>query len=106
MSVIPARGQVYRVNIGFGPKPWLVVSNNQRNRKLSSLLAVRITTTDKHAALPTLVRLGQDDPRTGYVNTDDLQQLGRDELGELLGSVAPATVLRVNEALRIVLALP
>lgn len=103
---IPLRGQVYRCDIGFGAKPWLVVSNNQRNRKLSSLLAARITTTDRHAALPTLVPLGQDDPLTGYVNTDDLQQLGRDELGQLLGGLAPVTIMRVNEALRIVLGLP
>ena len=47
----PLRGQVYRADIGFGPKPWLVVSNNHRNRALSDLLAVRITTTDRHANL-------------------------------------------------------
>lgn len=106
MNIVPLRGQVYRVDIGYGPKPWLVVSNNQRNRNLSSLLAIRITTTDKHAALPTVVPLGQDDPLVGYVNTDDLQQFGRDELGQHLGSVAPGTLMQVNEALRIALALP
>jgi mRNA interferase MazF len=106
MSVVPLRGQIYRVDLGYGLKPWLVLSNNQRNRKLSSLLAARITTTDKHASLPTLVPLQQDDPLVGYVNTDDLQQLFRDELGQLLGSLAPVTLMRVNEALRIALGLP
>jgi mRNA interferase MazF len=102
----PLRGQVYRVDIGFGAKPWLVVSNNHRNRALSDLLAVRITTTDRPANLPTWVRLTADDPLVGYVNTDDLQQLHRDELRDCLGSLTPATLRAVNDALRIVLALP
>ena len=102
----PLRGQVYSADLGFGAKPWLVVSNNHRNRALSDLLAVRITTTDRHANLPTWVCLGSGDPLVGYINTDDLQQLHRDELRELLGSLTPATLRAVNDALRIVLALP
>ncbi|MCT2582674.1 type II toxin-antitoxin system PemK/MazF family toxin [Actinophytocola gossypii] len=106
MSVTPVRGQIYWADLGFGPKPWLIVSNNLRNRKLRDVLAVRITTTDKHADLPTWVRLEPGDPLVGHVNTDDLQQLGREELGELAGCLRPATLLRINEALRIVLGLP
>lgn len=106
MSVTPIRGQVYRADLGYGPKPWLIVSNNRRNRLLSDVLAVRITTTDKHAGLPTWVKLGSADPFVGYVNADDIQQLGRDELGTLLGAVAPATILAVNDALRLALAIP
>ena len=106
MTVAPVRGQIYRVDIGYGAKPWLIVSNNRRNRNLSDVLAVRITTTQKNIELPTWVRLGPDDPLVGCINTDDLQQLGRDELGELLGVLAPRTIMRVNEALRLVLALP
>ncbi len=102
----PLRGQVYHADIGFGAKPWLVVSNNHRNRALSDLLAVRITTTDRHANLPTWVQLGTADPLVGYINTDDLQQLHRDELDVLLGSLTPVTLRAVNDALRIVLALP
>lgn len=102
----PLRGQVYRADIGFGPKPWLVVSNNHRNRALSDLLAVRITSTNRRANLPTWVLLGISDPLVGYVNTDDLQQLHRDELGDLLGSLSPTTLRAVNDALRIVLATP
>ncbi len=102
----PLRGQVYRADIGFGPKPWLVVSNNHRNRALSDLLAVRITTTDRCANLPTWVPLGTGDPLVGYVNTDDLQQLHRDELRDLLGSLSPTTLRAVNDALRIVLGIP
>jgi hypothetical protein len=38
-------------------------------------------------------------------NTDDLQQLHRDELHDLLGSLNPMTLRAVNDALRMVLAL-
>ncbi|MGH3976636.1 MAG: type II toxin-antitoxin system PemK/MazF family toxin [Pseudonocardiaceae bacterium] len=58
----PLRGQAYRADIGFGSKPWLVVSNNHRNRALSDLLAARITTTERHAHLPTWFPLGTSDP--------------------------------------------
>lgn len=102
----PLRGQVYRVDIGFGAKPWLIVSNNHRNRVLSDVIAVRITTINKHVNLPTWVPLAPADPLVGAVNTDDLQQLHRDELDTLLGTLSPATIQAVNEALRIVLALP
>lgn len=106
MTGAPVRGQVYRVDIGYGAKPWLIVSNNRRNRNLSDVLAVRITTTQKHVDLPTWVRLEPDDPLVGHINTDDVQQLGRDELGQLLGALSPGTLMRVNEALRLVFALP
>ncbi len=102
----PSRGQIFRVDIGYGKKPWLVVSNNSRNRKLDTVLAVRITTTGKHAHLPTQVSLGSADPLVGIANTDDLVQLYRDELADPLGALSPATMLAVNEALKVVLALP
>jgi mRNA interferase MazF len=40
----PLRGQIFHVDLGHGRKPWLVVSNNARNRNLDSVLAARITT--------------------------------------------------------------
>ncbi len=103
----PVRGQVYRVDLGFGAKPWLIVSNDRRNRVLSDVLAVRITTTQKHANLPTWVPISPaDQPLVGHINVDDVQQFERAELGILLGALAPGTLMRVNEALRIVFALP
>ena len=36
----PARGQVYRCDVGFGLKPWLIVSNNARNRHTADVLAI------------------------------------------------------------------
>src|SRR5215207_3246859 len=75
MSVQPMRGQVYRVKLGRqDPKPYVVVSNNVRNRALDSVLAVCITTTDK-SRIPTAVSLDSDDPQVGYALADDIVEL-------------------------------
>lgn len=104
MSAPPLRGQVFRVDLGHGPKPWLVVSNNARNRNLETVLAARITTTtSKHARLPTVVPLSAVDPLVGYVMVDDLVQLYRDELTTALGALSAATMSAVSAALRIAL---
>lgn len=100
----PQRGHVYRADVGFGLKPWLIVSNNQRNRHLSDVLAVRLTTTAKD--LPTWVPLGAADPLGGYINTDNIETLGKDELGDYLGAVCTDTITKVNHALSIALGLP
>ncbi|GAA4693400.1 type II toxin-antitoxin system PemK/MazF family toxin [Phytohabitans rumicis] len=106
MTETPARGQVYWAEVGgIGRKPWLVVSNNQRNRHLESFLAVRITTTDRHAGMPTVVRLSQDDPLVGYVVCDDLGPVYRDEIVKSAGAVSGRTMLAVNDALRAALAI-
>jgi len=103
VSVTPQRGQVYRCDLGYGLKPWLVISNNSRNRLLSDVVAVRLTTTARE--LPTWVKLSPADPLAGYANADCLEQLGKDELGEYLGALSPASIRGINEALKIALAL-
>jgi len=103
MSVTPQRGQVYRCDLGYGPKPWLVVSNNSRNRLLSDVIAIRLTTTDRD--LPTWVKLAPGDLLTGYANADCIEQLGKDELGEYLGALSPTTMRAINQALAIALAI-
>lgn len=103
MSPQPQRGQVYRCDLGYGLKPWLVVSNNARNRLLSDILAIRLTTTTRE--LPTWVRLSAADPLTGYANADCIEQLAKDELGEYLGALSPPSMRAINQALAIALAL-
>ena len=103
MSAAPQRGQVYRCDLGYGFKPWLVVSNNSRNRVLSDVIAIRLTTTARD--LPTWVKLGPADPLAGYANADCIEQLGKEELGEYLGALSPATMRGINQALVIALAL-
>lgn len=106
MNAHPLRGQVYRADVGYGLKPWMIVSNNHRNRALPSVLAVRLTTTIKRIDLPTWVPLSSADPLVGFLNVDDLEQIDRDELVELVGCLAPATILAVNNAVRLALTLP
>ena len=103
-TATPVRGQVYRTDLGHGPKPWLVVSNNARNRVTADILAVRLTTIKRE--LPTWVELAPADPLGGYVNTDNIETLGKDELGQYLGTLSPSSMLEVNRALAIALGLP
>lgn len=103
MIRIALRGQVFRVDLGHGAKPWLVVSNNSRNRNLETVVAVRISTTGRHASVPTVVPLASTDPLVGFVVVDDLVQLFHDELGQPLGAVSAATMRSVSAAIRIAL---
>jgi len=97
------RGQLFWVDLGHGRKPWLVVSNDARNRNLETVIAARVTTTQKHAAGPTVVPLSPEDPLVGHILVDDLVQLYEDELTQSAGAVTPATLAAVSAALRIAL---
>lgn len=100
----PMRGQVFRVDLGHGAKPWVVLSNNQRNRNLDTVLAARITTTTKNAHVPTVVALdAAADPLVGCVLVDDIVQLYHDELTVPAGGLSVATMARISAALRIAL---
>lgn len=91
---LPTRQQVYRVDLGYGAMPWLIVSNNQCNRLLDTVLAARITTSDK-SRVPTVVPHAAD-PLVGYVLADATN----------LGSLSPSTQHRVNVALALAWGLP
>jgi mRNA interferase MazF len=99
------RGQVYRVDLGHGAKPWVVVSNNVRNRQLRNVLGAPITTTPK-PELETIVRLESTDPLVGVVLADNITVLSRDELSTSLGALSPGTIMKLNRALKIALAIP
>jgi mRNA interferase MazF len=100
----PTRGQVYRCDVGYGPKPWLIVSNNARNRHTADVLAIRLTTTARRLA--TWVPLSASDPLAGYANADSIETLGKDELRDYLGALSVTTMRRVNNALAAALAQP
>ena len=103
MSTQVRRGQVYSVDLGHGPKPWVVVSNNARNRNLDTVLAARITTTSKNAHVPTVVPLTAADPLVGFVLADDIVQLFHDELSDSRGALSTPTMAGVSRALRVAL---
>lgn len=103
-ALVPVRGRIYCADIGYGDRPFLVVSNNRRNQSFESVLAVRITTSQK-PAIPTVVRLAADDPVTGFALCDDPAPLYRDEIRSDAGAATPATMRRIAEGLRSALAL-
>ena len=100
------RGRVYGAvlsHIGT-EKFFLVVSNNRRNAHLRSMLAVRLTTTRK-PSLATMVVLGAEEPFTGTVVCDDIIELYDDEITRDLGALSAGAMQRVNEGLKVALAL-
>lgn len=103
-NAVPVRGRVYMADIGSGRKPWLIISNNARNRALQDCLAVRLTTTVK-PDLPTIVELSSADPLVGRVLCDDIALLYREDLEEDRGALSPGTMVKVAAALRAALAL-
>jgi mRNA interferase MazF len=98
------RGTIYWADIGSGRKPWLIVSNNGRNRHLGDFLAVRITTSEK-PALPSIVELAPGDPLVGRVLCDEIALLFETDLEGFGGGVTFETMMRVDAGLRSALAL-
>ena len=100
------RGRVYGAEIeDRGEKYYLAISNNRRNARLPTFLAVRLTTTRK-PALPSIVQLTDADaPWTGAISADEIDKVYPDEITRDCGALPPETMRRVDEALRVALAL-
>lgn len=92
------RGRVYRADIGHGLKPFLVVSNNKRNRNFQNALAVRLTTTVK-PEMPSIVVLTYPDPFVGRVLCDDIVEIYADEVKEDLGALSRGSMEQVSRGL-------
>jgi len=104
----PVRSEVYLIDLGeeVGRKPFVVVSNNQRNRVLSTVLGVRITTTNRNTHIETVVPLGPDCGEfAGWAICDDVEKLWRDELGTPAGVLGARTMAGINRGLRTALAI-
>jgi len=100
------RGRIYAAVLSerLGEKPYLVVSNNRRNRALDTVLAVRVTTSQK-PNLVSIVPTTPEDPVSGRVLCDDIVEIWPDEVRRDLGACTPATMRRVADGLRAALAL-
>lgn len=94
----PVRGRVYRADLGYGLKPFLVISNNQRNRQLETVLAARLTTTVK-PEMTSIVILGPGDPLTGRVLCDDIVEIYHDEFKDDVGALTRSTMNEVGRGL-------
>jgi len=94
------RGRVYGAKLEHFPteKYYLVVSNNSRNRKLDTALAVRLTTTRK-PPMDSIVPLSRSEAFTGNVLCDDIVELWQDEITRDLGAMSPGAMQQVNAGL-------
>lgn len=98
------RGNVYFFDLGHGSKPWLVVSNNARNRALKSALVARMTTTQKPPLESIVVLDHTDSPLVGSVLCDDIETLYNDDDFRHSGALTLNTMLKVDRALKVVFA--
>lgn len=105
----PVRGRVYWAYLNPDEqgerKPYLVVSNNSRNRNFGSCLAVRLTTTLKEERATHVPLLPADAPLEGTVLCDEVTLLYGDELLKDIGALTPTTMGRVGEGLKAALGL-
>jgi mRNA interferase MazF len=103
----PVRGEVFFVDLGneIGRKLFVVVSNNQRNRALTTVLGIRITTTNRNTHIETVVPLGSDcGDLAGWAVCDDVEKLWRNELVRPAGTLGARTMSAINQGLRTALA--
>lgn len=100
------RGRVYAAQLSHlkAEKFFLVVSNNQRNRQLGTVLAARLTTSPK-PDLPSIVTLGQEESFVGRVLCDDIVELYPDELRRDLGALSVPAMADVGRGLAVALGL-
>lgn len=99
------RGNVYWADIGQGEKPRVVVSNNARNNALGSALVARMTTTVKPPLDSIVVLDPAETPFAGRVLCDDIETLYAEDPVRHGGALPPATIKRIDRALRVAFAL-
>ena len=98
------RGTIHFADLGYGEKPFLIVSNNNRNRALGSALAARITTSRK-PELASIIPLSLGEPIVGSVLCDDLETLYPEDSRKEGGALSPSAMRAVNRGLKIALGL-
>jgi mRNA interferase MazF len=89
---------------GVGRKPFLIVSNNERNRTLQTVLVVRITTAPK-PTLATIVPIPAGESLVGQALCDFVAVLRKDELVREIGALSARTMRAVDDGLKTALAL-
>lgn len=92
------------IGLKDGPKPFVIVSNNGRNKNLGDYLGARITTTAK-PELISIVPLTANDPLVGWVLCDDITLLYPEDLKTHLGGLSLASMMAVGRGLAAALAI-
>jgi mRNA interferase MazF len=102
--IVPVRGRVYTADI-HGHHHFVAVSNDIRNARLQTFLAVRLTTRSK-PSLPSIVALTPGDaPLIGKALCDVIIEIYRDEVLAEKGVVSPHSMRRIDDGLRAALSL-
>ena len=107
MPAHPTRGQIWWVDFGLAEKKrMVVVSPNIRNRLLQDVLGVRLTTAAK-PDLPSIAAFdaGEISETRCYAVADDVWLVRKDWMGDRVGALTPAQMLRIDAALRAALGL-
>ena len=113
-AVSPARGEIWEVNLDptvgreqAGRRPALIVSDNALNSGPRGLVVV-IPVTGTARGLPTHVPVTPPEgglTKPSVIMTEQVRSVSKDRLGRRYGVVARATMVRVDQILRIVLGL-
>jgi mRNA-degrading endonuclease toxin of MazEF toxin-antitoxin module len=103
------RGHIWAVDLGLaepGEKFHVIVSDNARNSSAYPWVhAVRITARKPHHFLPTDVELPGDLPYSGWVKCDELMPVRKERLRRQVGVLPKEQVRRIEDGIRLVLAL-
>jgi mRNA interferase MazF len=82
-------------------KPFLVVSNNVRNRNLGSVIGARVSTSpNRPAEIPSIVPIEDQGVVVGKVLCDDLVTISKSRLGRAVGALPPRVMRDVDAGLR------
>jgi len=101
------RGQIWLADVGLAePKRFLILSNNDRNRRLRDVLGVRMTTADK-PPMPSIVAFesGEVSESRTFAVADDIVPLAKGALVRRVGGLSIGQMRRVEEAVKAALSL-
>ncbi|MDJ0346660.1 hypothetical protein QMK19_37215 [Streptomyces sp. H10-C2] len=96
---VPHRGDIVQARAGGRTDVWVVISNDIRNSELDSFLAARVLGAG--GSSPSRVATGGNDPLTGFVSADHILTLYRDQVHEVVGTLASSTAAALSRALRV-----
>lgn len=89
------------VDTEFGPKPYLVVSNQTRNRALDTVVGVRVTTSPNRPDIPSVVPIESRGSVVGSILCDELTLLTKEQLrSRMSNGLPPKEMQRVCVGLR------
>lgn len=84
-----------------GEKPFLVVSNNVRNRQLGTVICARVSTSpSRPAEIPSIVPIEDQGAVVGKVLCDDLVAVNKRRLKRMVGALPPRVMMDVGNGLR------